>query len=70
VVQLSKSCPRNHPADLGPSRITTQAVGILGQSEPNGAAALFHCSRDSAIIDDLAANRTDSAYALEGFRPD
>jgi hypothetical protein len=69
-VQLSKSCPRNHQTDLGPGRVAAQAVGILGQTKPNAAADLFYCSSDSAIIDDLAANRTDSAYTLQSLRPD
>ena len=35
----------------------------------NNFLASFRCSRDSAIIDDIAANLTDSAYALQSLRP-
>src|SRR5271170_6506331 len=59
--QLVECRARDHALNPSERAVRSQAESVLRQSQPHPAAAALHRGSEGAIVDDLVANRGDSA---------
>ena len=66
MMQLRESGSRNHGANFGEGCVVANAVRFIRNAEPDAAAGSLDGARQSAIVDDLAANSGNAADAIQG----
>src|SRR5262245_54444998 len=69
-MQLVKGGSRDHRADFRKRPVRPSTVSGRCKAEPNFSPALLYPARKSTIVDDLAADRGNTAGTGQRFRPD